>query len=93
MEPSLVFLSFVTLGALLGFTYFAALGLNVCFYLGHGAGWVAPLVHTMRLLAIAAAFTLCARQGALALLSSVIGFHVIRAVAINRQIQRLEEKS
>ncbi len=74
---------FVTMGALLGFAYLAALGLNVRLY--RGAAWLALLAHAMRVLGIVAAFTLCAHRGALALISSFAGFHLMRTVALNRQ--------
>ena len=64
-------LPYSVLGALLGVAYFSALGWNVRLYVDYGAGWSAMFVHLMRLLVIGAAFTLCARQGALPLLSSL----------------------
>ncbi len=84
-------LMFALLGASLGYAYLSALGWNVRLYLGRGAAWIALLLHPIRLLAIGAAFTLFARQGALALLSSVIGFQAMRTAAINQQIQGLEK--
>jgi F1F0 ATPase subunit 2 len=81
------------LGALLAVAHFSALGWNVRLYVDHRAGWSAVLVHLMRLLVIGAAFTLCARQGAFPLLSSVAGFQLIRGAAVNRQRRALERKS
>ena len=52
----------------------------------------ALLVHLLRLLLIGAAFTLCARQGASALLSSVAGFQIMRTVAIAQKVSALESK-
>jgi F1F0 ATPase subunit 2 len=76
--------AFVTLGALLGFSYLTALGLNVRLYLESGTAWLALLVHAVRVLVTVAAFALCAHRGALDLISSVAGFHVMRTVAIHR---------
>jgi F1F0 ATPase subunit 2 len=83
-------LPYFALGALIGVAYFSALGWNVRLYTGAGPGWSALLVHLMRLLALGAALTLCARQGASALLSSVVGFELMRKVAINQQRRALE---
>jgi len=85
--------AFATLGALLGFVYLAALGLNVRLYLEAGAGWLALLVHTTRLLATCVALALCARQGALALLSSVAGFQIVKTIAINQRTIQHESKT
>jgi F1F0 ATPase subunit 2 len=85
-------LAFLALGALLASAYLAALGLNVRLYLDSGAAWIALLVHTMRLLAIAAILFLCARQGALPLLSSLVGFQIVRTAAVNQLSPGLERK-
>ena len=55
--------------------------------------WSALLAHLMRLVVIGAAFTLCARQGALPLLSSLAGFQIVRTVAVNQQRRALERNS
>lgn len=86
-------LPYTVLGALLGFAYFAALGWNVRLYAGQGAVWSALLVHLLRLCAIGGAFTLCARQGALPLLSSVVGFQVARTAAVSQKGRALERES
>jgi F1F0 ATPase subunit 2 len=78
-------LLYSALGALLGAACFSALGWNVRLYVDHGAGWSAMFVHLIRLLVIGAAFTLCARRGALPLLSNLIGFQMIRTAAVNKQ--------
>jgi F1F0 ATPase subunit 2 len=78
------------LGAVIGIAYIGALGWNVRLYLGHGIGWGGLLVHTLRLLIVAAAFTICARQGALPLLSSLVGFLVTRTWAVNQKRRMLE---
>ena len=85
-------LPYAALGALLAAAYFSALGWNVRLYVDYGAGWTALLVHVTRLLMIAAAFTLCARLGTFPLLSSVVGFQMMRMVAVNRQTRLLERK-
>jgi len=77
--------AFVSFGAMLGFGYLAVLGLNVRLYLDSGAAWMALVVHATRVLATIAALTLCAHRGALALISTVAGFHVMRTVTISRQ--------
>lgn len=78
-------LAFIALGAVLGFAYLAALGLNVRLYVDAGPGWFALLVHAARLLGVAVAFIACAHQGAPAFLSVVAGFQIMRTVALNRQ--------
>lgn len=85
-------LPYCALGALLGVVYFSALGLNVRLYAGSGPGWSAMLLHLARLLLIGAVFTLCARQGASSLLSSVVGFELTRKIAVNQQRLALERK-
>jgi len=72
------------LGALLGIAFFSALDWNVRLYVDDGGGWSALFVHLMRLLVIGAAFTLCARRGALPLLSSLAGFQMMRTAAVNK---------
>jgi len=81
------------LGALIGIAYVSALGWNVRLYVGHGVGWGGLLVHGLRLLMVAAGFTLCARQGALPLLSSLVGFVVTRTWAVNQKRRILEAES
>ena len=78
-------LPYCALGALLGVAYFSALALNVRLYMGSGPGWSATLLHLARMLVIAAVFTLCARRGAPSLLSSMVGFELMRKVAVNQQ--------
>lgn len=78
-------LPYCALGVLLGVAYLYALALNVRLYVGSGRGWSAPFLHLTRLLVIAAVFTLCARRGASSLLSSMVGFELIRTVAVNQQ--------
>ncbi len=75
---------YAALGALVGAAYFAALGWNVRLYAGHGAGSKALLLHLSRLAVAVAAFTLCARQGAVPLLASFAGFLAIRTISVNR---------
>jgi F1F0 ATPase subunit 2 len=81
------------LGALIGIAYVSALGWNVRLYVGHGVGWGALIVHALRLLIVAAAFIICARQGALPLLSSLVGFLVTRTLAVNQKRRMLEAES
>ena len=85
--------AFVTLGGLLGYAYFAALELNLRLYLVSGAGWLALLIHAMRVLAVTVAFTCCARSGGPALIFSLAGFQLIRTVAVNRQTLVMTRKS
>ena len=84
--------AFATLGALLAFAYLGALGYNIRLYLEAGTGWLALLVHMTRLLATGVTLTLCARQGALALLSSIAGFQVMKTFAINQRAIQDESK-
>jgi F1F0 ATPase subunit 2 len=86
-------LPYCALGASLGVAYFSALALNVRLYTGSGPGWSATLLHLARLLVIGAVFTLCARRGASSLLSSVVGFELMRKVAVNQQRLALGGKS
>jgi F1F0 ATPase subunit 2 len=83
-------LPYSVLGALLAVAYFSALGWNVRLYVDCGSGWIAVLIHSLRLLATGAAFTLCAHQGALPLLSSVVGFQMMRTAAVSQQRRALE---
>ena len=76
--------SYAMLGALIGAGHFAALEWNVRLYIGRVAGWKAALLHFSRLAVAMAAFTLCARQGAAALLASFAGFLAIRTTSVNR---------
>jgi F1F0 ATPase subunit 2 len=78
-------LGYGALGALTALIYVSALGWNVRLYLDDRARWSAVLVHLARMVVVAAAFTLCALQGALALLSSLAGFQIVRTVAVRRQ--------
>ena len=75
--------AFIAVGALLGFAFLAALRLNVRLYLDSGAAWITILAHALRVLAIVIALTLCAHHGALALIFCVVGFHLMRTVAID----------
>lgn len=84
---------YLVLGGVLAVAYISALGWNVRLYLDHGAGRGAMLFHVMRLLVIGAAFTICARRSALPLLSSLVGFQIMRTVAVNRQSRAFEIKS
>jgi F1F0 ATPase subunit 2 len=86
-------LPYCALGALLGVAYFYALGLNVRLYMSSKPSWGAGLLHLARLLLMVAVFTLCARQGASSLLASVVGFELMRKVAVNQQKLALERKS
>jgi F1F0 ATPase subunit 2 len=86
-------LPYSVLGALLAVVYFSALAWNVSVYVDYGFGWTAVLIHSLRLLAVCAAFTLCAHQGAVPLLSSLVGFQIMRTAAVNQQRRALERKS
>jgi F1F0 ATPase subunit 2 len=84
---------YAVLGLLLGVGYFSALGWNVRLYVGRRAGWGAVLLHVLRLGAIGGALTLCARQGALPLLTTVVGFQVARMAAVSQKGRALERAS
>jgi F1F0 ATPase subunit 2 len=86
-------LPYTMFGALIGVAYLGLLGWNVRLYADRGAAWSAMIVHLMRLVVIGAAFTLCARQGALPLLSSLAGFQIVRTVAVNQRSRALERNS
>lgn len=83
-------LPYGALGALIGIAYVGALAWNVRLYVGHGVEWGVLLVHLLRLLTVAAAFTLCARQGALPLLSTLVGFLVTRTLTVNQKRRLFE---
>jgi F1F0 ATPase subunit 2 len=80
-------------GALAGAAYVASLDWNVRLYADRGAAWSALVAHLIRLVVIGAAFTLCAHQGALPLLSSLAGFQIVRTAAVNQQRRTLERNS
>jgi F1-F0 ATPase (N-ATPase) AtpR subunit len=86
-------LPYIVLGALLAVAYFSALDWNVSLYVDYRFGWSAVLIHALRLLAIGAAFALCAHRGAVPLLSTVIGFQMTRTAAVNQQRRALERRS
>ncbi|HUA36054.1 MAG TPA: ATP synthase subunit I [Candidatus Binataceae bacterium] len=77
-------LIYSVLGALIGTGYFSALRWNVDLYVRGGLAWKAAVIHLVRILLIAAAFTLCARQGAAALIASFVGFQLARAMMVNK---------
>jgi hypothetical protein len=84
-DPAVVgILLYGALGALLGIAFFSALDWNALLYVSRDAGWKAPLVHITRLLMTGAIFTLAARQGAMPLLSTLVGFQMIRIGAVSR---------
>ncbi len=82
-----------TVGALTAAVYISALSWNVRLYVSQRARWYVVLVHLARLLVVGASFTICAHQGAPALLSSLAGFQVIRTVAINRQSLAIQKSA
>ena len=79
-------LFYSVLGALVGAGYFLALRWNVELYVHGGLSWKALVTHLARLLMIAVAFMLCARQGAPALIASLIGFQLARALVVNTDL-------
>jgi F1F0 ATPase subunit 2 len=83
-------LPYGALGALIGVAYVSALGWNVRLYLDRGIGWSAMLLHLLRLLLVAAAFTICARRGAVPLLSSLVGFLIARTWTVSKTRRVLE---
>lgn len=76
--------AYAALGMLIGMAHFGVLAWNVRLYARGGAGWDALLMHLLRLAIAVAAFTLCARQGAAALLACFAGFQAIRALSVWR---------
>jgi hypothetical protein len=83
-------LTFTVLGALLAAAYVAALALNVRLYTNSATWWLGLVIHAARLFAIVAAFTIFAGQSALALVSSLLGFQMIRTVVINHYTPAFE---
>lgn len=75
-------LLFLVLGAALGIAFFGALAWNVRLYCGNSGTRLAPLIHAMRLLGVAAVFVGIAELGAAPLLSALAGFQLARIFAI-----------
>jgi F1F0 ATPase subunit 2 len=75
-------LLFLVLGAALGMAFFGALAWNVRLYCGNSGTRLAPLIHAIRLLGMAAVFVGIAELGAAPLLSALAGFHLARVFAI-----------
>jgi F1F0 ATPase subunit 2 len=75
-------LLFLVLGAALGIAFFGALAWNVRLYCGNSGTRLAPLIHAMRLLGVAAVFVAIAELGAASLLSALAGFQLARIFAI-----------
>jgi len=75
-------LLFLALGSALGWAFFGALAWNVRLYCGNSGTRLAPLVHAMRLLGMAAVLVGIAKLGAAPLLSASAGFQLARAFAI-----------
>jgi len=94
MKPLYLYIPlYATLGALLSVAYFNALALNVRLYLSGRSGWMAMLLHLLRILGALATLVICARQGALQLLSSVAGFELTRRVMLSRAVNAMSTKS
>ncbi len=74
--------TYAALGAGLGTAYFAALGWNVRLYFARTAARKPVLLHFSRLGFAVAAFTLCAKQGALPLLATFAGFLAMRTIVL-----------
>ena len=79
-------LLYCAIGALVGAGYFSALRWNVELYVRGRFAGKAVFAHLVRLLMIAGAFTLCARQGAPALIASLIGFQLARVLVVNKDL-------
>jgi F1F0 ATPase subunit 2 len=75
-------LLFLVLGAVLGVAFFGALAWNVRLYCGNSGTRLAPLIHAMRLLGMAAGFAGIAELGAGPLLSALAGFQLARVFAV-----------
>ncbi|MBV8056807.1 MAG: hypothetical protein JO071_16385 [Deltaproteobacteria bacterium] len=73
------------LGIALGAAYLAALRLNVRLYCDGVSVWKTLLVHLLRIVSVGSVFTVCARHGALPLLSGFGGFVVMRTVSLRRR--------
>ena len=86
-------LPYVVLGAFIGLGYVAALGWNVRLYVEHRLAWDPLLIHLLRVFMLIGTFTLCARRGALPLLSNVMGFQLVRNAAVRYQRRMLQRES
>jgi hypothetical protein len=78
------------LGIALGAAYLAALRLNVRLYCDGVWVWKTLLVHLLRIVGIGSAFTVCARHGALPLLSGFGGFELMRTISLWRCVRCLK---
>jgi hypothetical protein len=78
----LTVIAYGMLGITLCAVHFSALRWSVSLYCDGAPIWKALLAHTLRLAGIGAAFTVCARQGALPLLSSFGAFVATRTISL-----------
>ncbi len=76
--------AFGIFGIALGGAYLAALRFNVRLYCNGVSLWKTLLVHLLRIVAVGAAFTACARHGVLPLLSGFGGFVTMRTASLRR---------
>jgi hypothetical protein len=72
------------LGSVLCAAYCYALRWNAELYCNRASLWKAALVHLLRLGFVGAGFTVCARQGAIPLLSTFWGFVGMRTIGLSR---------
>jgi len=70
---------YLALGIALGYAHFRSLRWNLKLYTQHSPTWLSAGTHVLRLLLIAAAFVLVARQGALPLLACLAGLLIARS--------------
>jgi N-ATPase, AtpR subunit len=77
------------LGFVLCAAYCSALRWNVQLYCDRASLWKAAVVHVLRVAVVGAAFTLAARQGVVALMSSFGGFVGMRTIGLSSQMELL----
>ena len=82
-------LTYGMLGVALCAAYFSTLRWNIRLYCERRLEWKALVVHLLRLIGIGAVFTVCARRGAVPLLSSCAGFITMRTVALYQHIRSI----
>jgi F1F0 ATPase subunit 2 len=79
-------LTFLVLGAVVGGTYFRALGWNVRLYCRGSSIPLALSIHLLRFLAAGAIFVAIARTGAAPLLCTLVGFQLTRLSALGAKV-------
>jgi N-ATPase, AtpR subunit len=86
-------LVFLGLGAVQGAGYLSALAWNIDLYCRGSRPRFALLIHVLRFLGGGVAFVAIARMGAVPLLSALVGFHLMRILALRMKVLSAEAVS